>query len=620
MNTKSIDIDRLDRDGIEVLLGELPADKEKTEEPIVDLLKGQQDDLKEIKFVLPVPASKELCLHAAKGLRMSFDEITKSYRLKSEPLQTQLEHIIEVYNLIWKRLDVLAELEQDDEQKMLIIFTKMVQEGEFNATKDALELLTGSLKFQADILLQESLQNLVKAQDDELKRWFVQTEMGEVTSHMKISESTRPEVIVSSPTSRSPLKLPLEIMGLVYSLASLESCVALREVNKAWYLAFQNSETVMERKMKERNPWIQPGDPDLRNWADCVHVFAGRIKSGNWKSTRSIEDDLYVPYEPWVTKTVVGTPLRPDEKLPADFTGMFDPPERVRVIGSMGNEYLVDPWTLASRKINTLYEVVREDKEGLVLECQGIDITLDPSISSVDIVEVHLQERTIYVTLEDYTMVVFPRDKPHYKNSLRLDYFSEDDSPGPVLEVGDVVVHRLGLGDYEYRFSLVDFETKTTTFICDNANPAASYNGLMWVSVGGFLAPLFVDLETPGVAYYRSDRALRGIGKMSNFTQASKSRGMGQFTIRQDKSSLFLADLATGVVTTLLPPQGWRKPMIIPGFQDGIFQVRCIKNSDLKKIRRRVLCEHGVIAEGDDTEEEEGEDDEETDEDNRGWF
>lgn len=619
MDTTPDDIHRMDRDEMLELFDVFRADRGKLEKHMADVLKQMIDEIKQIKFVLPVPASKELCLYAAKGVRMAFDEISDRYRLKSEPIKKQLEHILERCSVSKERLNLLISEEKDDRERMLTEFTQSMQERENSETKEVLELFLREQKRQANLLLQENLPELVKEQEGDLKKWFAEKELGDVISHMKIAQSTRPEVVLGPPVSR----LPLEIKHLIFSFSSLESCVALREVNKDWYSTFQNSEAVLERKMKERNPWIKPGDPDLQTWADCVLVFAGRLRCGNWSTTDCLEDALYVPYEPWVTKTVVGHELKPDEKLPANFSGMFDQPDEVSVYTSTDDvEYLVDPWTLTSRKACGPHKVIRQsEEEGLVLESDGIKITLDPSISSNDIVEVHVQVKTIYVTLEDYTMAVFQRDKPHYKHALRLDYFSETDFPGPLLEVGDVVVHRLGLGDYEYRFSLVDFDTKTTTFICENANPAASYNGLMWFSVGGFLAPTFVDLKDVGVAYYRSDRALRGIGKMSDFTQASKSRGLGQFTVRDDNRSLFLADLATGVLTQMQAPVGWRNPQFIPGFQDGTFQLRCIKGSDLKIIRSRVFREHGVVEEvGSDEGDSDEDDSDEDDSDDDGWF
>lgn len=159
----------------------------------------------------------------------------------------------------------------------------------------------------------------------------------------------------------------------------------------------------------------------------------------------------------------------------------------------------MDPWTQSFRRTHNPCEVVREDGEGTVIKYDGVEITLDSGIVRSEISDIQLQDQTIFVSLNDHSMFVLPRDKPYCRHLLALDGRA-DDFPGPLPEMGDVVVHREDLGDYEYQFSLVDLDTKTTTFICENANPAASYNGLMWFSVGGFLAPLFVDLKDPGVA------------------------------------------------------------------------------------------------------------------------
>lgn len=90
---------------------------------------------------------------------------------------------------------------------------------------------------------------------------------------------------------------------MIYSMSSLESCVALREVNKAWYAAFQNSERAMQRKMKERNPGsdqktriCNPGQIACLYLQEDFEVANGKPRSGKWETTTCLEDDLYVPH------------------------------------------------------------------------------------------------------------------------------------------------------------------------------------------------------------------------------------------------------------------------------------------------------------------------------------
>lgn len=90
---------------------------------------------------------------------------------------------------------------------MLIQCTGALQGGELAETKGVLELFLGEQKRQGDVVLQQSLQGPVKAQDDELKRWFASKELGERTNHFNIAESTRPGVTMKShSSSRLPPK------------------------------------------------------------------------------------------------------------------------------------------------------------------------------------------------------------------------------------------------------------------------------------------------------------------------------------------------------------------------------------------------------------------------------
>lgn len=94
LNTKPDVIARLNRDGIERLLERLLEDRKLVKKDMVDELKRTIDNFQEIEFVLPVPASSELCQHVAKGLRMAFGEISEGCRIKSEPLKNRIEQIV----------------------------------------------------------------------------------------------------------------------------------------------------------------------------------------------------------------------------------------------------------------------------------------------------------------------------------------------------------------------------------------------------------------------------------------------------------------------------------------------------------------------------------------------
>lgn len=50
-------------------------------------------DFRSVKCNLPVPASKEQCLHAAEAVRLAFDGILEDYRLKLDPVKKLLERV-----------------------------------------------------------------------------------------------------------------------------------------------------------------------------------------------------------------------------------------------------------------------------------------------------------------------------------------------------------------------------------------------------------------------------------------------------------------------------------------------------------------------------------------------
>lgn len=599
MDTKPSDIDRLSGSEISDLISALKVNRHELDEQLFTLMEGMVADFRAIRVTLPVPASKEMCLDAARCLRIAFDDTTDSYRPKAESIKKQLEHIIEICFPIPERLHVLAEEEEDNMHNMHSLIDR--QNLFCCEIEQNLALFFEVQTSQTSILLQNRLQELVKRQDEELRNWFMNGELEQAGSHLKVAKSARPDVAMDISVSRNPtpsssLKLPFEIMVSIYELSNLETCVALREASKDWYVAFRNSERVMERKVQERNPWIKPGDTDLPTWADCVLVFAGRLRSEKWETIGNPGNVFHIPVEPVEVKAVVGVELQLNEKLPANFTNMFEEPDKVKVpntYDTMDMSFKTNPWALSrSKPLIIPKELVRENEEGLVIRYDGIEVTLDPSITYGDISRVCRQPTTIQVTLKDYTIIVFPVDRPHYKHSVRIEDTSDSDVE--TLDLEDAVFHREGESNHDSRFSLVNFAKKEVIFFCKYANPVAAYNGLIWLHMGEHLLPTFVDLQTPGVVYYRAKRAIRGFDQDSLFLQASKARGLGQFVILLGRHNMPLVDLATGSLTQIQAPEGWLDYRIILGFQDGVFKVRCIKSSVMEAVARRALREYGV--------------------------
>ncbi|KAG5366746.1 hypothetical protein CJU89_1182 [Yarrowia sp. B02] len=343
-------------------------------------------------------------------------------------------------------------------------------------------------------MVEIKLLEMMKGQSRELREWFWKEQLNRYADHIKVAESSKPRV---------------DIRLLIFDELDLERCLALRQVSSEWYITFNSCEGVMKSQMLKRNPWVRPGDPDLQSWADCVLVFGSRLKSGKWKTLESVED-MERQEIPASLNVVVGLELKEHARFPESLAGLFDK-TYVQLKAEKGVEYRLNPWTLSSRRGYIEPTTVREDVLGTVINYEGIDITLDPSIRASDVKKVRVLRPgnwpvrlgiyTIQVTLDSGNVVLFPRDNPHYKYAMTLDDDSLND------EIGDVFVQHVKERDGKFVYYFVDVETKQRVRISEatTANPEASFNGLKWWAFQGNLTPTFVDLQTPGVIYCNPD-------------------------------------------------------------------------------------------------------------------
>lgn len=606
MDTKTEDIGQFGQEQLGKLLTALAEDTKKLEKQIGPFFQHLQANVNDIQPVVSTP-SKEEYASVAKQFRESFEKLMERHDLEYLSLLDQLQRIVNVYGHVWRRYDAVIE-ETPKAERMFVEFERALRGPRSDDAQGLLDKFVVDYQRQRAVLLQTGLQKLVEGQDEELKRWFWKQEMSGFGGHVRPASSTRPDVKLSSSggDGRS-VEIPADIMGLIFAATDIATCVELREVSKDWHSAFNDSEGVMERKLRERNPWIKPGDSDLQSWADCLLVFVRRLQSGKWSTTTAKDmPKIKVPALPVKRMTVVGEELELDEKLPSNFSGIFDKPDQLSVRTRWhGTEYHIDPWTRRSRKAYISHTVLREDEQGTVISFEGTEITLDPSIRADDIqnemivlltgcASLQLGRQIIQVMLNNDRTFVAPRDKPHFEHGMII--LPDEDAVSPITELGDVLVFRQKLGHQYYSYSLLDIASTQIALVSERCMPVASYNGLVWCFVGGSLVPTFVDLKTPDTTYYRTDLAIAGsINPSSSFRQCSKSQGLGQFVLNEPEDSTVVVDLATGVLTTLQEPPGWSNyTTIIPGFLDGEFQMRCMKRSVLNVIREKVLRDHGV--------------------------
>lgn len=551
-----------------------------------------------------VPTVPEVLNHRflnfyARNMRKAFDEYMTTSLIDLDAIKESYELKLKMCKAALNRQGVLS-------GKRLAPGSRTVSN---SIWQDAIDYLESELRVMdtfpriKQLLLQGNLMQLILNESEALRSWFWKGEMAEFHSHIKLAKSTLPLATIDfSASAVAPYKLPLEVMEMIYTFADLETCITLRQLNKRWYAAFQN-ERLMESKMRERSLWIKPGDPDLKTWADCVLVFASRLQSGKWVPFSDLDKDLEKlrGNQTVEKKILVGISHYLGEKLPADFKGMMDKREELglqkTVLGEP--EYFVDPWTYKVRRSGQPHEVVRSDENGTVIRFEGVEITLDPSVRPHEISHeyqhtmgrfMHVGDYAIFIPTKNRTGYVFPRDKPHFKHALKIDRDCE-----AFWEAGDIFLLKK-----QGEFSLVDLATKKTVLLdknfgrcgCDHW-PAASYNGLLWTAKDDVLFPTFVDLENPEVAYYRADRAIfiGSTDEQEDYSQGSKSRGLGQFVFRKRIKSTLMIDLASGVCTSLEDSHGWTfmgKLELIAGFKNGEFQLRHFGPRVLRDLYDRV--------------------------------
>lgn len=445
---------------------------------------------------------------------------------------------------------------------------------------------------------------------ERLDRSYVYQEM-EVAEHLQEwwKEATSGEHLVKK---KQPLEylqniksrgfhIPSEIMSNIYSFASLETCVALRQVNKAWYSVFQQSDVILADKVQQRNPFIRPGDGDLCSWRDCALVFVARLK---WEYCEAHEkiDEINFLQKPPKTHTVIGTELEFNEKLPENFTSFFgDHALDVAVCLPMetwdrgtDRSYQLNTWTLETKQVDRSFHVVSTSAERNVIMKDGVEISLpgiltppqDPSQWNV-----HVGCNMVVISMEVGGTLILPRDNPVYEKGFH--WLEPDD----IYEAGELsVIKETSWANHFF----VDFSTRNLMPYSHAvyARPRALYNGLVWFCMEKkkALVPTFKDYESPGKLYFKRERIICEVEVGSGFDQGHKPHGTAQFLVTGNvDSDVHIVDLATGEITLVTCPYGWQVQAIhLLGFVDGKFSARCVSEESAFKYRAQMLAERGL--------------------------
>lgn len=421
-------------------------------------------------------------------------------------------------------------------------------------------------------------------------------------SHVtRAGENDRPKVCLEEGRKRYPRKvsktgevdddtlacaphLPIEVKSIIYSLADLESTVILRQVDKSWYYTFQQLERLWKDFLRDRNPWIRPQSCNVSSWADCVLIFAARLRT--WSAVDNI-DDIEIPDTPAITKTVVGVPLSFSETLPSSFEPLCAHKHRnlchFEVCEHLHTDVyqkFVDLGTgqfLSEQEYDPKPEYVGHEIFGHEYWFEKDSFYVDPIIDREDISHVVLGPSCIAVFFVDGQVSLMSHKIPFVAGGILLDNVYE----GNMFLFDDVQLVRTELGEDRFSFSVAHYNMQALIPYCFSSHPygpVAAYNGSIWWSIGNqSLVPTMMDFDKPGKVLYGKDRAIR-VPEQWQFTQGNKTPDSKRFVCATYTvyGNTMVIDLKTGIVTRLVVPDDKKGGRVIPGFQNGHFYPRSL--------------------------------------------
>lgn len=491
-------------------------------------------------------------------------------------------------------------------------------------------------------LLQRHIQKMMEGQD-EAARNSVLIENNENTAHLT-RYWTRPFVQVNPERDQTYIRggkyygVPVEIAEMIYAQCDLESCVNLRIVNSFWLSVYQQSDHILESKVKERFPWMVP-EAELFTWGDCALVFAGRLRSEKWSTVDSL-NKLFQRRRGIGVRTVLAEELKEDQKMSSDFEGLVAHDEATCTGGCEhlhfieklprhnrelpGSSPSLNPWTLEfQNKVEKAdFKVVREDEEKKekVIEYQGFEFTIPASVTPDGRREGYGSDAPVTINSEhivvraENRILVIPRDKPHFKHGFE---YEQDEGS---FELGNIYASKLtyvgSYNDYKQTYNFWDCHGKQFIQYVSRtpAIPIASYNGLIWFEAKNYiLLPTFIDLKNPGKIYYRKDHiicfpdprmsrfSLRrmelALPMIENFKQCSRRRHAQQFIVKRSDTGLLLVDLMGRTATSIQTPDDtpYRIKHIFPGYVKSWFHARYMTDETVAKYKQQAKDKFGKV-------------------------
>lgn len=525
-----------------------------------DMESSLSDALKQVRPLLPVPASREECLEGIEVLKKCFH---KTIPIAKEVL------IRDVKAYLQKVVDLRAMYGTSRREK--VAYLRRIQKSTVAWAPVGYKYLYISCM----AILQGAIHDMMEGQDEELRLWLLEEE-NEFSKHLHRGGQWKPEVHIEDRSRASGLVLPPEITSLIYAHSDLMSCVKLRQVSAHFYNVFQVCESLMEKKIRQRHHWLKP-EGELKTWGDCVLVLANRMADKRWKTAENLEkmkikargDDL-------ATKLVVPK-LQHGETLPEGFESVNSHYKGCKggcdsAHFSYGDDHSVlDLRTLTlSNASFEQHEIVSSNKTGTVIKYGGLEITLPSRIKRADVHREQYSFSRDTVRLGRYFVIVktkkgffvFPRDKElHFEHAHLVQSERHPIEVGKLLAVSVSIVE--DNDDACYRFH--DFEAGTSFDYAPQSpsKPVAVYEGVLWWYVfDKGLVPTFIDMESPEKIYYRRDRTTYVPDIDIEFVHCSNPRYL-VIKSRHSDMSTTLVDLLTGHSTSV---QGQPKDHSVKAF------------------------------------------------------
>lgn len=551
---------------------------------------------------IPVPATREQLTDAVKSLIKEHSQLVVSISPKRADLKSR-----------WDKF-------QETASAIKATYLRMRKDGlniglyggrnlNYLEIKDNhLEVYQEAQGSRDGLLLQLQVEQMLEGQDDDSKN-FILVETNPFSQHLSKCQK-RPRVVLqkSRQLKFSNSNLPLEIMTMIYSYSSLESCISLRKVNTSWYSAFEYSERLFESKVTQRFPWMCP-ENDMDTWGACALVYVARKKSKKWIPVNNL-NTMYTQRKLLPLKQLVATELKENEKLPEGFEGLND-----AVLKTPDGELDFHTLNFSIHNDGTC-KVVKEDETETVVKYKSketpILLTLPPGVKPrrkeqyerVPPVAVHKQH--IIVQCEN-RVFTFPRNKPlHYKNAFDQQFYTARRT----FEVGHIHAWESYRDSLNHNLSAYEFFDSHTVQMREytaatSAVPVASYSGLVWWAIKGrLLIPTFIDLEEPEKVFYRKDKIIGVSDQPERLREAFQQCKNPRFVTRKCEQGVLVIDLENETSTNVLDPHYpldmptrsyYRDtknppPRVIPGFIGGKFCAKYVDNEVVSKYEK----EHAV--------------------------